>query len=555
MERPRLQGMTHFTDYLTLRTLRAKFLAVIVPLFLLSTLMVFGIAELTAYRDANRKLQNKLNDLASIQSAVLSESLWNVADDQIDLILAALAVNPDFLGAVVYDESDNPVSSVGTIEALETKRFFAERDITYTLESEPEVIGRLAIALTDASLQAESGSRLMIASGLAALLLLLVVTIALLANRRTIGVPLERLLDSINHSRETGRTKPVTWRSKDEMGEVVSAFNELQARQQASEAELRQARDDLERRVEERTEELASKSNALEQLSNQLAKYLPPQVYESIFQGKQEVKVASSRKKLTVFFSDIAGFTETADRLESEELTELVNHYLTEMSRIALDYGATIDKYMGDGIMIFFGDPETRGVRDDALACIKMAIAMRDRMLDLEDIWRESGIERPLRVRMGVHTGFCTVGNFGSEDRLDYTIVGAAANIASRLEALATPGEILISYETFSQVKDLILCKEQGKIEIKGLAYPLATYEVVSSYETLGEARRHFCEEHPNVKVDLALDAMTEDDRHQAADVLQRALDLISVAEKTRPEPRLKAPARPRRQARKRRTG
>ncbi len=104
------------------------------------------------------------------------------------------------------------------------------------------------------------------------------------------------------------------------------------------------------------------------------------------------------------------------------------------MSRIALDHGATIDKYVGDAIVIFFGDPETKGVKEDALACVKMAIAMRKRMNDLQVIWRDLGIEKPLRVRMGIHTGFCTVGNFGSEDRMDYTIIGGAANIASRLE-------------------------------------------------------------------------------------------------------------------------
>jgi class 3 adenylate cyclase/PAS domain-containing protein len=232
--------------------------------------------------------------------------------------------------------------------------------------------------------------------------------------------------------------------------------------------------------LKEREEELAEKSNALEQksnaleqLSNQLAKYLSPQIYESIFSGRQEVKVASSRKKLTIFFSDIVGFTETADRLESEELSQLLNQYLTEMSQIALDHGATIDKYVGDAIMIFLGDPETKGAKQDALACVKMAIAMRKKMNDLQDIWRESGIERPLRVRMGIHTGFCTVGNFGSEDRMDYTIIGGAVNTASRLENVATPGDIVISYETYALVRDQIHCEEHGQIEVKGIAYPI----------------------------------------------------------------------------------
>jgi class 3 adenylate cyclase len=273
---------------------------------------------------------------------------------------------------------------------------------------------------------------------------------------------------------------------------------------------------------------IEKRESELQQLSNQLAKYLSPQVYESIFRGNQEVKVASSRKKLTVFFSDIAGFTEEADRLQSEELTKLLNHYLTEMSQIALNFGATIDKYVGDAILIFFGDPETKGVKEDAVACVKMAIDMRRRMYDLEDIWRESGIERPLQVRMGIHTDYCTVGNFGSEDRMDYTIIGRAVNIASRLESLATPGEILISYETFAQVKNKIHCQEHGEVKIKGISYPVATYQVVESYRQLGRARRHFSENHPSFIVDLDLDAMTSHDRNQAADVLRKALDMLS---------------------------
>jgi class 3 adenylate cyclase len=284
--------------------------------------------------------------------------------------------------------------------------------------------------------------------------------------------------------------------------------------------------------IDEREKELGEKSNALEQLSNQLAKYLSPQVYDSIFSGKQEVKVASSRKKLTIFFSDIAGFTETADRLESEELSQLLNQYLTEMSQIALDYGATIDKYVGDAILIFFGDPETRGAKQDALACVKMAIAMRKRMHDLQDIWRESGIGKPLRVRMGIHTGFCTVGNFGSEDRMDYTIIGGAVNTASRLENVATPGEIVISYETFATVRDQVHCEELGEIEVKGIAYPIATYKVLDTYEDLGRKRRRFREDHPSVKLDLDLDAMTSEDRSQAAEILRRALDIVSSEDK-----------------------
>jgi class 3 adenylate cyclase/phosphoglycerate-specific signal transduction histidine kinase len=281
--------------------------------------------------------------------------------------------------------------------------------------------------------------------------------------------------------------------------------------------------------LKQRENQLTDKSRALEQLSNQLAKYLSPQVYESIFTGKQEVKIASRRKELTVCFSDIAGFTETTDRLESEDLTRLLNHYLTEMSRIALSYGATIDKYVGDAIVIFFGDPETRGVKEDALACVEMAIAMRKRMLELQDVWRASGIEKPLQGRIGINTGYCTVGNFGSEDRMDYTIIGGGVNLASRLEGAATPGEILISFETYANVRDRIHCEERGHISVKGIAYPVATYQVVDAYENLGTERLFIHEERPNLRLDLNLEAMSAGDRGHAATVLREALKRLSA--------------------------
>ena len=275
--------------------------------------------------------------------------------------------------------------------------------------------------------------------------------------------------------------------------------------------------------LKHREEQLAAKTAQLEQLSVQLSRYLSPQIYESIFEGRQEVKIAASRKKLTVFFSDIANFTETADRLESEELTQLLNHYLTEMSRIALAHGATIDKYVGDAIMIFFGDPESRGVREDALACVRMALEMRRRMADLAEEWLKAGIARPLECRMGIHTDFCTVGNFGSEDRLDYTIIGRGVNIASRLESIAEPGEIIISFETQAHVAGQIVCEAQGEVEVKGIAYPIETFRVID--ETDGAA---VIASEPRSLDELASvepATLSDADRERAATALRRALD------------------------------
>ncbi len=278
--------------------------------------------------------------------------------------------------------------------------------------------------------------------------------------------------------------------------------------------------------LKERERELSEKSLALEQLSNQLAKYLDPQVFESIFVGRQEVNISSKRKKLTVFFSDVEGFTEISDRMESEDVTQLLNHYLTEMSGIALAHGATIDKYVGDGIVIFFGDPETRGVKEDALACVRMAIAMRDRMRELEGYWRSSGVARPLRSRIGVNTGFCTVGNFGSESRMDYTIIGSGANVASRLESAAEPGEILISYETFAHVRDEIACEARGNIPVKGIAYPVAVYRVIGVDEGDGAIGR-IQERLPGLDLSVDVAAMSDEERTRAAQVLRDALGRI----------------------------
>jgi PAS domain S-box-containing protein len=276
--------------------------------------------------------------------------------------------------------------------------------------------------------------------------------------------------------------------------------------------------------LKQREESLAEKSAALEALSGKLAKYLAPQVYQSIFTGRQDVRIASQRKKLTVCFSDIAGFTETTEKMESEELTQLLNHYLTEMSKIAAEHGATIDKYVGDAILMFFGDPETRGVKEDALACVRMALAMQRRMDDLADVWRDAGIERPLRCRIGIHTDYCTVGNFGSEDRMDYTIIGGAVNLAARLEHEAAPGTVLVSYETFAHVKDEIRCEEHGQIRVKGIAYPVTAYRVVDLEANMAHGRRPIRAELPHLKLRIEPDLMSPDQRDEAASALREAL-------------------------------
>lgn len=279
--------------------------------------------------------------------------------------------------------------------------------------------------------------------------------------------------------------------------------------------------------LKRREQDLSEKSVALEALSAKLAKYLAPQVYNSIFSGKQDVRIESRRKKLTICFSDIAAFTETTDKMESEELTQLLNQYLTEMSKIALSFGATIDKYVGDAILMFFGDPETRGIREDAIACVSMALAMQERMGELGETWRSVGIEMPLRCRIGIHTDYCTVGNFGSEDRMDYTIIGGAVNLAARLEEEAAPGSVLISYETFAQVKDLIHCEETGRVQIRGIAYPVATYRVVDFKANLTKSCNAIRTELPHLRLEAEPELMSTAEREVAITALRETLDRL----------------------------
>ena len=155
--------------------------------------------------------------------------------------------------------------------------------------------------------------------------------------------------------------------------------------------------------------------------------------------------------------------------MESEDVTAILNLYLETMTNIALEYGATIDKYIGDGIMLFFGDPETKGVQEDALQCVNMGLEMLRALDNLSDQWAKYGLRDHLKMRIGIDTGFATVGNFGCESRLDYTAIGAAVNRASRLETAADNGSIYISEDTFNLVKEFIDAEALPPIHLKGI--------------------------------------------------------------------------------------
>lgn len=168
------------------------------------------------------------------------------------------------------------------------------------------------------------------------------------------------------------------------------------------------------------------------------------------------------------------------DSHEEETVTKILNEYLDAMAKIALNFGGTIDKFMGDGMMIFFGDPHSKGVKIDALQCLYMAIEMRRELDRLRKVWAESGVYSDLHIRIGIHTGYCAVGNFGCSEKMDYTAIGGAVNLASRLESKASRDDILISNSTHLLVGNQIRCESQPPVRLKGIREYVESYRVVA---------------------------------------------------------------------------
>lgn len=261
-------------------------------------------------------------------------------------------------------------------------------------------------------------------------------------------------------------------------------------------------------------------------LARDLARYLSPQVWQMVFSKSRaaSTSIRTERKKLTIFFSDIKGFTELSEEMEPEDLTETLNGYLSEMTAIALKHGGTVDKFIGDSIMVFFGDSQSRGASHDALAAVAMAIEMRKHMRTLRRRWAAKGIHKRLEIRMGINTGYCTVGTFGAESRMDYTIIGREVNLASRLESAADAGEILVSGETYTLIKDKIMGRDKGQIQVKGIARPVSIYQIIDFRRDLGPSRSYLAEELPGFSMQLDAANLALEDIDQVIAALNEAL-------------------------------
>jgi class 3 adenylate cyclase len=233
-------------------------------------------------------------------------------------------------------------------------------------------------------------------------------------------------------------------------------------------------------RWRERELRLEQTSDQLTRANDLISRYVATQVAQQIRAGNYGAVDRHDRRKLTLFFSDIKGFTEVADAIEPEDLSRILNEYLSEMTGIAERYEATVDKFVGDAIMIFFGAPMATHDRDHALRAVRMAIEMQGRLDELRAKWVGEGIEEPFQVRIGINTGVASVGNFGSKGRVDYTAIGRQVNLAARLQVNCDPGKILLSHTTWSLVHDEVPCTAKGEVQVKGFRMPVKVYEVAA---------------------------------------------------------------------------
>jgi class 3 adenylate cyclase/CHASE3 domain sensor protein len=220
--------------------------------------------------------------------------------------------------------------------------------------------------------------------------------------------------------------------------------------------------------------------------ATRLKRYLSPGLAESILVGERDVALVPSRKFLTTFFSDIRGFTEATEQMAPEELVEELNDYLSLMTEVVFEHGGTLDKYVGDALMVFFGDPLPQD--DHAARAVRMALEMRERMTELEEHWLKK-YDQIFKAGMGISTGWVTVGDIGSSARSDYTVLGKDVNLASRLANRADAGQILITERTMRLVEDLVTGRLIDQISLKGISRPIKIYEISTpSSERVGSA-------------------------------------------------------------------
>jgi adenylate cyclase len=220
-----------------------------------------------------------------------------------------------------------------------------------------------------------------------------------------------------------------------------------------------------------------------DKLKTTFGKYMTASIMEHVLAGR--VQLGGQTMTVTILFSDIRSFTTLSEKMSAQEVVGMLNEYFTEMVNIVMDQGGVVDKYIGDAIMAVFGAPVPNPPRD-AVSAVTAAVKMRRALAVLNERLTARGMQ-PLKTGIGIHTGEVVSGNIGSERRMEYTVIGDAVNLASRLESNTKElgVHVLISEDTYLHVKDAIVTRPVREITVKGRAKPVMTYEVLG---IVGEA-------------------------------------------------------------------
>jgi class 3 adenylate cyclase len=261
--------------------------------------------------------------------------------------------------------------------------------------------------------------------------------------------------------------------NRDEFGRLTVNLNRTSTRLATLYNDLSELNQNLEKTIEEQLAQLRR--------AEKLRRYLAPQVADAVLSGGGSVGLASTRRNLTILFADIRGFTSMAERMEPEELIDSLNQYFTAMTDVVFRHGGTLDKYVGDGILAFFGDPIP--FEDHAERAVATAFEMRHELDALRGTWVERGED--LNVGIGISTGYVTVGNIGSATRTEYTVIGNHVNLASRLATIAEPHQILVSERTLIAVRDHVEATPLDEISLKGVNRPIRIFEIASAEANL----------------------------------------------------------------------
>lgn len=416
------------------------------------------------YRVATALLSEHERDLEALsrqlnQFGFELDRLKLVERDEAELMADVRAQYEEFVGIVASTtdvENANTQYSVTQFQSGEAQRLAGrlERSINQLVNTATANM----LDSIDASGRAYTSSRMALV-GVAVFSILLALALGYL-----ISLSILRPLSVIRHRlEEIGQgdfERVVEVPNRDELGALVADVNRTSN-------ELGDLYDQLD-----------EQKRYIEQLSEQISRYLPRQLYQSIFKGDFGTDIVSHRKYLTVFFSDIREFSSKTEQLEPEALSAILNCYFSATTEIARKHGATIDKFIGDAILAFFGKPSSDGRETDAERCIRMARDMQDRMPDLRQMFSRHGLFEPLEIRIGINSGHCTVGNFGSSERIDYTIIGTPVNVAARLQEACPPNGILVSRSTKALTEASFSFGEAKTLELKGIARPVVAFPI-----------------------------------------------------------------------------